>query len=58
MVHKAVSAQLLSLTHFFLHLQNVFLPEEKNCPIGFLQQILGGRKYVFWNYQVTTMKVP
>ena len=58
LVNKAVSTQLLRLTHFFLHLQNVFLPDEKNCPIGFLHQILAGNKYVFWNYQVTTMRVP
>ena len=29
--------------HFFMtNKSNVFLPEEKNCPIGFLHQILAG----------------
>ena len=59
MVHKAVSTLLLLLLFtLFPFIQNVYLPEEKNCPIGFLHQITSGTKDVFWSYQVSAMKVP
>ena len=52
MVNKAVSTSIFDLHYNFspFYFQNVFLPEEKNCPIGFLHQILGGEKFVFWNW--------
>ena len=59
MVNKAVSAiQLFCSTCIHFTFQQVFLPEEKNCPLGFLHEILGGEKYVFWTFQVTTMHIP
>lgn len=57
LVNKAVSPALPVSSSIFL-IQQVFLPDEKNCPIGFLQEILAGGKYIFWSWQVTTMKVP
>ena len=51
MVHKAVSwKSVIFVLIVYVLYKNVFLPEEKNCPIGFLHQILAGEKHVFWNF--------